>query len=127
MRVLLTTLLFSVIWVFGIGTVKGQYSNESNSGACIYYPLKTGAEWKLEGFGRTTPSLTFKILGTEKIEDIISKLKAASLKNMMYIKTHSMHVVKRIVYTGLNYHMKKNYLCSILIPKRIKVGLSGID
>ncbi|MFC1542029.1 tetratricopeptide repeat protein [Candidatus Latescibacterota bacterium] len=36
---------------------------------CDYYPLITGAEWNLDGIG-TTPTITYKILGTEKIEDI---------------------------------------------------------
>ena len=55
---------------FGIGTVTGEDVNENNSGACIYYPLKTGAEWKLEGIG-TSPTMSFKVSGTEKIENML--------------------------------------------------------
>jgi len=84
MHVLLITLLLSVIRVFGIGVVNGEEFNENDSRGCIYYPLKTGAEWKLKGIG-TTPSISFKILGTEKIEDI-SYFK---IESTMAVEEHS--------------------------------------
>ncbi|MFC1552323.1 hypothetical protein ACFL6P_07120 [Candidatus Latescibacterota bacterium] len=46
-----------------------------------YYPLKTGAEWTLEGV-ETTPTITNKILDTEMIEDrAYSKIETSHVFN----------------------------------------------
>ena len=45
-------------------------SNVISQSSSDYYPLKTGSEWTLEGYG-TTPTITNKVIEIERIDGIL--------------------------------------------------------
>ena len=60
--------LLSLFRICGTGFVNAEDFSENVSDASLHYPLKTGAEWNFEGTG-TSPSISFNIVATEKIND----------------------------------------------------------
>ncbi|MFC1551730.1 hypothetical protein ACFL6P_04100 [Candidatus Latescibacterota bacterium] len=80
MRILLFTLLLTVMNNFGIGIVHGQ-ENNSTIDAQTYYPLKIGSKWTYEGIG-TTPDIVNTVSGTEAKEDkTFTKIDAEIIEN----------------------------------------------
>ena len=63
---LIGLLIVSFATFLGCEPVRSEEVTESSR----YYPLKTGAEWKLEGVG-TTPEISFKIVGKKEINGTV--------------------------------------------------------